>query len=723
MVRSPIQSECPPPRSSRSSAVFFALSLVSALLLSVDVARAAITLDADFDSASLDLANSSVVGNTVLLAGRDNFNPGAWKWVHFRADGVAGLRPTFQIDDGFATGGSRLNDHEMVYSYDGQTWEFFDFNNRDASADTFTFRNHTPFTSDSVYVAYGLPYPNQMVVDHVQSLASNPWVQPTASANESLVIGSSPGGVDDLGRTIAPNDLFGFRITDPASALPKEKVVALGGVHANETLGNHTLQGMVDFLVSDDPVAAELRRHAEFFIYPMANPDGRVAGYNRSTVQHVDRDPNRFWREDLYADMDDLRTVGEAMKADTGADVRYFIDFHSFTDTEEHFGYVSRSRGFHLDPFWVALTQREPELGSRDSALVDWTGARFGLDRLGADFSMTFETMFIPGQNVDRFHTLGENFGRALHDAIVPTPLSEDFRFDEPAGTRLSEAGNAGSFRRFSADINGAFTTGVGTLRIRKTGDDFAASYVDIENTSTGVLYLVAEIAGWAFGGTFDPGEPEEVRFGLLDSDGTSGATITAQMEIERAGQDTVALQAQALGAGTDLAALVLSASRSEPMTLVLEVDLDADRYQVFFREGDGPYAALGDSPGLIDPFRDANSLRLVVNNSFSAAGEFFDLDRLFLTTQNPMLSLVPGDADGDGDVDAFDLGLWQTQFGSIGSGLSADFDGDGDVDAFDLGLWQTHFGTGVPDAAAPEPGVLATMLLAAVAVTRRRCM
>ncbi len=83
----------------------------------------------------------------------------------------------------------------------------------------------------------------------------------------------------------------------------------------------------------------------------------------------------------------------------------------------------------------------------------------------------------------------------------------------------------------------------------------------------------------------------------------------------------------------------------------------------------------------------------------------------------------VPGDADGDGDVDAFDLGLWQTQFGMTGDDLSADFDMDGDVDAFDLGIWQINFGTGLDSTAAPrvpEPATVALLTLG-LAVRPRR--
>ena len=89
---------------------------------------AQITLFQDFDSGSLDVANSSVAGNQVSLVGRNTWTQSGfenrYRWVYFRADQVNGTTPQFSIDAGSFLGS--LNDHRYVYSYDQQNWEFFD---------------------------------------------------------------------------------------------------------------------------------------------------------------------------------------------------------------------------------------------------------------------------------------------------------------------------------------------------------------------------------------------------------------------------------------------------------------------------------------------------------------------------------------------------------------------------------------------------------------------
>jgi hypothetical protein len=75
----------------------------------------------------------------------------------------------------------------------------------------------------------------------------------------------------------------------------------------------------------------------------------------------------------------------------------------------------------------VAIQSREPGLITNDALLTDFTSAKFGRDELNAAFSATIETLFIAGENIDRFLGLGRNFGLAWHDALAVTA---DLNFD-----------------------------------------------------------------------------------------------------------------------------------------------------------------------------------------------------------------------------------------------------------------------------------------------------
>jgi hypothetical protein len=59
--------------------------------------------------------------------------------------------------------------------------------------------------------------------------------------------------------------------------------------------------------------------------------------------------------------------------------------------------------------------------------------------------------------------------------------------------------------------------------------------------------------------------------------------------------------------------------------------------------------------------------------------------------------TFLPGDSDGDNDVDIVDFGAFQLCFTGSGETLApgcewADFDGDGDVDLIDFGAFQIAF-------------------------------
>ncbi|MFW6058302.1 MAG: M14-type cytosolic carboxypeptidase, partial [Persicimonas sp.] len=381
-----------------------------------------VELDMNFDSGSIDLANTTIDGDTVALAGRDNYNSGSWKWVYFRARNVAGRQLDFELGDNFASGSDKLTDHKFVYSYDGQTWHFFD--NGDLSGGKYRFSNDTAFSQNEVFISYGLPYPYEEAVDLVAAASGSQWVSPTTSADSDLVIGQTAGGTDDLGRDIGPHDLFGFEITDTSAGGPKTKVVLVGGVHANETNGSHTLHGLVEWLLGSSNEAAALRREAVFYVYPMVNADGRYAGYNRGTVETPAEDPNRQWSSDDWDDNTEIRRTAQAILADTGGEADYLIDFHSFVGTGQHFCFLDKDAsptGIDMDEatFWQELTAREP-LESRDATYDGHTAMRLAWSELGADFAATLETYFRPGENIDRYRGPGENVGVSLYEAVVP---------------------------------------------------------------------------------------------------------------------------------------------------------------------------------------------------------------------------------------------------------------------------------------------------------------
>jgi hypothetical protein len=106
--------------------------------------------------------------------------------------------------------------------------------------------------------------------------------------------------------------------------------------------------------------------------------------------------------------------------------------------------------------------------------------------------------------------------------------------------------------------------------------------------------------------------------------------------------------------------------------------------------------------------------------------------------TDEEIMALIPppqlfpaGDFDEDTDVDGADFLLWQQTLGNtVASGTGADGNSDGMIDAADLAVWSTEFGTvGGPPAPAvssatpiPEPSVVALLVAASVSVLRRRC-
>ena len=114
----------------------------------------------------------------------------------------------------------------------------------------------------------------------------------------------------------------------------------------------------------------------------------------------------------------------------------------------------------------------------------------------------------------------------------------------------------------------------------------------------------------------------------------------------------------------------------------------------------------------------------------FSHVGAGMFLTDITYGLNQVTISLVEGFADFnlDGSVDAVDLGIWQTNYGTTsGAGLAeGDSNGDGRVDGPDFLTWQRRFNPQIPEVlsslAVPEPTglVLSVMSLGWIAIRRR---
>lgn len=401
----------------RPQTTLLSLAIGAAVLAVPAPASSQIVLSQDFDSGSLDVAKSIVNGTDIELAPRqipirDKYGSLNWAWVYFKASQVKGQLVSFRIfmADGIPEG--HQPDHRYVYSYDNQTWSFFDNGSVDTDS-VYRFSNNTPFTADEVYIAYSHPYTVAMATQHTANIKTSPFVSATASGDADLVIGQTAGGTDDLGRTIAPHDLFGYQITDPAASGAKQKIVVMAGNHSGEPPGNFLLQGMVDFLISGDPRAAELRARAVFFFYPLADPDGRWAGYHGSNPENPTLCHNTHWSDPTG--FTDVIALEKAMKADTGGTIDYFFDCHAFPATWSFFFYYPTRNN---QTFFDTLQTLDPSLEANGEAgSVDGADG-WAVVTLNAKYSYTPEPGRIQSQPLAGYAKMGENYALALLAAL-----------------------------------------------------------------------------------------------------------------------------------------------------------------------------------------------------------------------------------------------------------------------------------------------------------------
>jgi murein tripeptide amidase MpaA len=68
----------------------------------------------------------------------------------------------------------------------------------------------------------------------------------------------------------------------------KPVIFIIGRQHPGETFSSFIIHGLINFLLSQHPAVLQLRETFDFWIMPIANPDGVVLGNYRCNMQGKD---------------------------------------------------------------------------------------------------------------------------------------------------------------------------------------------------------------------------------------------------------------------------------------------------------------------------------------------------------------------------------------------------------------------------------------------------
>jgi hypothetical protein len=290
----------------------------------------------------------------------------------------------------------------------------------------------------------------QMIERHTELVGKLPWVNPTASGNENMIIGQTPGWPKDANfpndPVIPPQNIYAYQITDPKAKGPKTKMIIATGSHSEEFTGAYVMEGMVNFLASTDPRAEFLRRKAVFYVYPSVNPDGKYMSVNRIELEAAPKPDRRRWGDairgnpHLYAagvsdynrvwgtkgKFPTIDIVSSAIIRDTGGSADYLWDLHGPQSIGNWRTPTDEAR---LNDYAQALIKREPEVircGPESGYKVN-VGRRPAtipgkLSYWAAhshDFKVKHAYVYEPGPwDRKRLHEAGRNLALALYDVL-----------------------------------------------------------------------------------------------------------------------------------------------------------------------------------------------------------------------------------------------------------------------------------------------------------------
>ncbi len=155
-----------------------------------------------------------------------------------------------------------------LYSYNQTDWIHFSEDEVSKNANNELIIKKT-FEHETVWLSRFFPYTFTDLENYIETISSKTHIT-----------------IETPGFTQGGKPLYLFKITD--SSVPdtgKERIFIHGRTHPAEIPSSFLIEGMVDYLLGGTDEAGEILKKFEFYIFPMQNVDGVIAGNYRSTPQ------------------------------------------------------------------------------------------------------------------------------------------------------------------------------------------------------------------------------------------------------------------------------------------------------------------------------------------------------------------------------------------------------------------------------------------------------
>ncbi len=367
-----------------------------------------INITSNFDSGNIQVINTRDSGNIELKIRQDT-NAEFFQWFYFRVSGGQGTTLRMKIlNAGEASYPEGFEDYMVRASYDKTEW-FMVPTKFDGQVLTI---DHQP-EHNAIFYAYFAPYTYEHHLLFIHNIQFSRLIK-----------------YESLGKTCEGREIDFLTIGNEYD--DSKKIWIIARQHPGESQASFFIEALVSRLVEmDDPVSRSLLNKAVFYIVPLINPDGAIAGNLRANAAGMNL--NREWGNPDPKKAPEVYHILKKME-EKGVDLN--LDIHS--DEALSYNFISSIEGipsfneklkFLLEKFKKSWVEISPDFQTEHGYPVNDPGtANLNIcsKAIGEKFkclSMTIEMPFKDNANLpDPVYgwspERSEKLGESLLDAI-----------------------------------------------------------------------------------------------------------------------------------------------------------------------------------------------------------------------------------------------------------------------------------------------------------------